>query len=43
MLINLLKKEKMQGVNIDFEYAGSPDDQTIKNFTAFVKLFTENT
>lgn len=39
--INILKEEGFDGVNIDFEYEGSPDTQVIKNFTKFTKTLTE--
>lgn len=39
--INLLESKNLDGVNIDFEYAGAPNKQTTKNFTLFVQDFNQ--
>ncbi len=37
--IELINNKNLDGINIDFEYAGTPNYQTTKNFTRFVEEF----
>ncbi len=39
--INVVRKDKLDGVNIDIEYAGTPPGNTIDNFTSFVREFRQ--
>lgn len=38
-VVGVIEQKNLDGVNIDFEYAGIPSPQTAKNFTQFVKEF----
>ena len=35
-ILDTYKKFSFDGINVDFEYVGTPDDQTINNFTKFI-------
>lgn len=37
-----IKQRRLDGVNIDFEYLGEPDDEQRRQFTEFSKLLSEN-
>lgn len=36
-ILEVYNKFNFDGINIDFEYVGEPDDKTIHNFTLFIK------
>lgn len=36
-ILDVYTKLNFDGINIDFEYLGEPDDQTIRNFTLYIK------
>lgn len=40
-IIGQIKSRKLNGINIDFEYLGEPDDEYKQKFTAFSKLLKE--
>ncbi|EKD57930.1 MAG: glycosyl hydrolase-like protein, partial [uncultured bacterium] len=40
-VLEVYQKFNFDGINIDFEYVGEPDDLTINNFTLFIKSLKE--
>lgn len=40
-IMDLVKQKELDGINIDIEYTGIPEERTIKNFTIFITEFRD--